>query len=238
MSTVKKEAVVLEDPTGPRFQLYFDEFYSNPNGMLCIVGKEVVQDKTVLDKLTIMKPIWDMKDFDKKRYKARLSKHFNGVVITEPNIPNYFWKDPVEVQALVDCDEREVCAKTELTYKTMKMHLKEHQEHITRDTLFLFPAGVTCSNEHFNKKNRGTTHLLDVDVFMKDVVIGKGSDGQNLVQYSPFVVWKMSINGENKRTDDDDDGISGASKAFARLGITLGTRRNNDFDDNTMGDDD
>jgi hypothetical protein len=222
-----------DEETGVTYQLHIEQFWKNPNGMLCIKGNEVVEDNTVLDKLSIMRPIFDMDDFDNKLYKACLTRDGDGIIITEPTIPGYLWKNPTKIQALVDLEADEVCKKTELTYKTIRMDMKKNRQYRTQKCTYLFPHGTTCNNEHFNKKNRSSSkNDLDTEIYVYEVQIGTDEENnEDIVQFCPFIVWRMAINGEGKRTDDDDDGVRGASKALARLGIKVGEKKSNAMDE-------
>jgi hypothetical protein len=221
---------------GPSYQLHIEKFWKNPNGMLAIKGNEVVEDNTVMDKLTIMKPIYDMDDFDNKLYKARLTDEGDGLIVTEPTIPGYLWKNPAEIQALVDLDNDDgVCQKTELTYKTIRMDMKKNRDYKTHEVTYFFPKGTTCNNEHFNRANRRSSQYeLNTDMYVYELQIGEDQEGRDIVQYCPFIVWRMAIDGEGKQTEDDDDGVRGAEKALARLGIKVGTKKKTN--DSSMDD--
>lgn len=225
----------LDKASGPTYQLYIEQFWKNPNGMLAIRGNEVVQENTVVDKLSIMKPIFDMDDFDLKLYSARLNDGGTGIIVTEPTIPGYLWRNPTKIQELVDDGAPGgICKKTELTFKTIRIDMKKNREYRTHEVTYFFPNGVTCNNELFNgssTKGRRSDHFeLDTEMFVYEVELGKDQDDNDIVQYCPFIVWRMAIDGAARQTEDDDDGVRGASKALARLGIKVGEKRSKDFD--------
>jgi hypothetical protein len=221
----KKPSVHTKSIPGPSYQLYVDQFWLNPFGMFCVRGNEVQVDKSVVDKLTIYKPIFDMDDYDLLIYKASLTKGGVGITITEPTIPGYLWKNPSKIQALIDADH-DKCSKSELTYKTIRMDMKENREHRSHDVTYYFPEDMTCNNRHFNgsKKNDGEKQELFTEMFVYELELGLDEEGNTITQFCPFVVWRMAINGEEKKTDDDDDGIRGTNKALARLGINVGEK--------------
>jgi hypothetical protein len=112
----------LDKVSGPLYQLYIEQFWKNQtNGMRAITGNEVlVQESTpAIDKLSIMKPICDLDDFDLQLYSARLNDGGRtGTIVTEPTIPGYLWRNPAKIQELVDDHGAPggICQKTELTY--------------------------------------------------------------------------------------------------------------------------
>ncbi len=87
---------------------------------------------------------------------------------------------------------------------------------------------MTCNNELFNgssTKGRRSDHFeLDTEMFVYEVELGKDQDDNDNVQFfCPVIVWRMAIDGAARQTEDDDDGVQGASKALlARLGIKVG----------------
>jgi hypothetical protein len=160
-------------------------------------------------------------------YKASLIKDGIGISITEPTIPGYLWKNPSVIQALIDETDNK-CSKSELTFKTIRIQMKENREYRTHDVTYYFPQDFTCNNRHFNgaKKNDGEKQELVTEMFVHELELGTDEEGTPIMQYCPFIVWRMAINGEEKKTDDDDDGIRGTNKALARLGITVGEKSN------------
>ena len=216
---------------GATYQLYIEKYMNNPFGMLCIRGNEVQVEKNMVDKLTILKPIFDMDDFDLKLYKAALTKGGTGIVVTEPTIPGYLWKNPVKIQELIDFDQKSSCTKSELTYKFIRMDMKKNREHRTHEVIYYFPQDITCNNQHFNgSKKMGEKQELITEMFVFELEIGVDADKGNepIFQYCPFLCWKMAINGEDKQVDDDEDGLRGATKALARLGIKVGEKSTKD----------
>jgi hypothetical protein len=204
------------------FTLDIEKPWRNPFGIMVIKGTEVEEENTVVDKLTIMKPIFDSKDFEDKLYKGRLCNDGGGIIVTEPTIPGYLWQHPKEIQLLVDEEDfvEKVCQPTFRTYKTHRTDMKKNVKTHTKEVIYRFPRGVTCNNEFFNKQNRRSSQLeLDTEMVIKQDEIGEDSEGTVLYQFLPFLVWRVAIDGAGKQTADEDEDVSAASKAFARLGI-------------------
>jgi hypothetical protein len=212
---------------GPTYQLFIDQYWKNPNGMFCVRGNEVQVNNAVVDKLTIYKPIFDMDDYDLKLYKAYLTKNGTGITITEPTIPGYLWKNATKIQETIDQDSRSLCQKSEITFKTIRMHLKKNKEYRSHDVTYYFPQDITCNNRYFNgsKKTDGEKQELITDMFVYDLPLGKDSSEDDIIQYCPYIVWRMAIDGEEKQIEDDDEDIRGTDKAFARLGISVGEKK-------------
>jgi predicted RNA-binding protein with TRAM domain len=211
--------------SGSTYQLNIDEPWKNPFGILTIKGTKVVEENTVMDKLTIMKPIFDINDFEKNVFQGTLLEDGSGIIITEPTIPGYMWDNVNEIQKLIDADSTGVCEPSLLTFKTIRTDLKKHRELQTTQNTYLFPDGVTCNNEFFNKQTRRSSQLdLDTEMFVHGQKIGESEDGEAIIQYCSFIVFKLGIDGAGKQTEEADE-VRGVNKAFARLGIkTKGTK--------------
>jgi hypothetical protein len=158
----------------------------------------------------------------------------DGIIVTEPTIPGYLWQNPTDIQALV-LDDDDICQRTMQTYKTIRTDMKKNRDDLrTHDVVYRFPPGVTCNNEFFNSQNRRSSqHELDTELCLYKQVLGLDQNGQPVVQFCPFIVWKMAIDGEGKQTEDDDDALNKTSKAFARLGIKVGTKPPERMDEDT-----
>ncbi len=214
------------------FQLYFEEPWKNPFGMVCIVGTKVEHEKTVIDKLTIIKPVFDINDNQRELFKGRLNSDGTGIIVTEPTIPGFLWQNPQDIQELIDAEEDEICDRSFQTYKTIRTDMKRNKDLLSHEVIYRFPKGVTCNNEFFNSMNRRSSHYeLDTDMIIYKQVLGVDEQNNNIIQFCPCLVWKMAIDGEGKQTDDDDDALSRTSKAFAKLGIKVGTRGSSRMDD-------
>jgi hypothetical protein len=216
----------------PTFRLNFDHPWKSPcNGMFAVKGVQWEDPRTmqVVDKLSLYKPIYDIKDFQEGRYSARLSSDGTGIYCVEPTIPHFLWtsKDRTSIQAIVDGGD--VCNVTDKSYKITTTRLQENKEFRTTEVYYAFPKGVTCNNEHFNKDDKGMSppnpfHLL-TKMHLQQRVIGTSTDsGDDIYDFMPFVVWKVAIDGLDARTQPKKDGKdNGLSDALKSLGITLGT---------------
>lgn len=209
--------------SGGLFNLHIEHPWKNPFGMLVIKGTEVEEENTVIDKLTIMKPIFDVNDFEEKRYKGRLCSDGGGIIATEPTIPGYLLLDPKAIQLLVDDKHMidNVCQPTFRTYKTIRTEMKKDASTRKKEVVYRFPPGVTCNNEFFNTTNRRSSQLeLDTQLVMAQQLVGEDEEDNPIMNYCPFIVWRVSIDGLAKQTaDEEDDGVSAAQKAFAKFGI-------------------
>jgi hypothetical protein len=220
------------DGDASSFLLHIDKPWNNPFGMLVVKGTEVEESNTVVDKLTIMKPIFDYGDYEKKMYSAKLCEDGGGIVVTEPTIPGYLWQNPKAIQMLVDdsFDEKGVCQPSFRTYKTIRTDMKKDRATRTKEIVYRFPRGVTCNNEFFNTENRRSSQLdLDTDIIMHKVAFGEDSDtGLSVHNFLLALVWKVAIDGEGKKTIVEDDAVKGTAKMFAKLGLKkLGTNSTN-----------
>ena len=205
------------------FPLFIEKPWRNPFGMMVVKGTEVEEDNTVVDKLTILKPIFDIKDFDGNMYKGRLCSDGGGIIATEPSIPGYLWQNPKEIQLLVDEADRvdKVCQPSFRTYKIIRTDMKKNVKTQTKEVVYRFPRGVTCNNEFFNKANRRSSQLdLDTEIYLKPDELGEDEDtGESIKVFLPFIVWRVAIDGAGKQTADEDEDVNALGKAFARAGI-------------------
>jgi hypothetical protein len=209
-----------DDDDGPgdstSFSLFVDKPWKNPFGMMVVKGRDVEEENTVIDKLTIMKPIFDYNDFDDKLYKGRLCADGGGIIATEPTIPGYLWKNPADIQIQVDNGESidDVCKASYRTYQTIRTST------LTKEVTYRFPSGTTCNNEYFNTQNRRSSNLeLDTDVVFYRQEMGEDENNNSIYTYCTFIVWRVAIDGAGKQTSAKDDDVTAATRALARLGI-------------------
>jgi hypothetical protein len=191
------------------------------------VNFEDSKTKQVVDKLSIYMPIIDIKDYSEGRYSARLCQDGGGIIISEPTIPHFFWEDPDEIQSLVDGTN--VCTVTRLAYRVIATRVQETKEIRTHEVEYRFDKDITCNNEFFNLDVNGgppnTPLKLIAKMVVQKRVLGVDSLGKDIVDYMPFVVWRMAIDGDevNRTSAKRNSPSAGLSDAFAKIGITIGT---------------
>jgi hypothetical protein len=204
------------------------------NGMIAVRGLQWEDPVTmqVVDKLSLYKPIFDIKDFQAGRYGARLSQNGDGIFITEPVVANFLWA-PEEsgqssIQSIVDGGTANVCKVTEKSYKITTTRIKENKEYCVHEIFYKFPHKVTCNNEFFNNDSSGappsTPYKLVTKMHLQKRKMGVDSNGNAVVDFMPFVSWRMAIDGVDARTrPKQESSDNGLSDALGALGISLGT---------------
>jgi hypothetical protein len=221
-----------DDSDVQRFRLDFERPWRSPcNGMIAVKGIQWEDPTTrqVLDKLSLYKPIFDIKDFQAGRYSARLAQDGSGVYITEPTVPQFFWSDDLatSVQAIVDGGANSICKVTEKSFNITTTRLQENKEFRTCEVLYLFPKGITCNNEFFNNDSTGvppsTPYKLVTKMHLQKRDMGNDGAGDIIYDFMPFVAWKMAIDGADARTrPKQESSDNGLSDALGALGISLG----------------
>jgi len=150
-----------------------------------------------------------------KKVKASLLIDGTGIVITEPSVPQYLYKDLKSMYAL-DA-EAEACEATIRAHKVASTGIKRDEKRQVKQVTVKFPDGMSCNNEFFN--NSGTSKLKTNIRFM-EVVICQEEDEDGLVndvnQTCTYVFWKVAIDGTDRRlreeSDSDEDELVGALK--------------------------
>jgi hypothetical protein len=217
----------------PTFELDFQRPWNGPcNGMIVIKGLqwEDPVTKQVVDKLSIYKPIFDIVDYQKGRYSARLSHDGRALMITEPVVADFLWSDPETIQKLVDRGGP-LCQTTDRSYKIAATRIVENTEQQVAEARYKFPDDITCNNEFFNQDANGAPpgnpYKLVSKMVLQKRQLGVDNVGNPLFSFMPFVVWKVAIDGDDSRTSaKKDDPNSGLSDALSGLGINLGTNTN------------
>jgi hypothetical protein len=223
-----------DDRKVQRFQMDFERPWRYPcNGMIAVKGIQWEDPKTrqVLDKLSLYKPIFDIKDFQAGRYSARLAQDGRGILVTEPTVPQFFWSEDSatsSVQAIVDHGgASSICKVTEKSFNITTTLLQENKEYRTCEILYLFPQGITCNNEFFNNDSSGvppsTPYKLLTKMHLQKREMGVDTDGNTVHDFMPFVAWRMAIDGADARTRPKQESAdNGLSDALGALGINLG----------------
>lgn len=71
----------------PPVPLVFNKPWETGYGIVCLMCRDVTVDGRVVDRVRIIKPIFDMRD--SKKYQARITVHGNGIIAEEPAAPHY-----------------------------------------------------------------------------------------------------------------------------------------------------
>lgn len=214
----------------------------NPVTIFPIRGAGVKDGNKLVDKLSIWVSVIDIRDVKAGLYKGRLTADFDGVIITRPSLPRALR----EVDCMHDLEDKE-CIPTKTAHEVAATEIEINDDIETTEDTYWFPkehgVQITCNNKHFNDSVDSDPYSLTMYFRLRDVEIGKkqakccdDSCGVNLVckvcnkidhelsvvQFIPFVVFKMAINGEEKTTKPPSkkSTIDGVTGALGKLGIS------------------
>ena len=67
-----------------KYNLHFNRPWLNPGGIVAIRKDQIPVDGKLVDKLRVIVPIWDIRDFQKGLYSAKLTTNGDGILSTEP----------------------------------------------------------------------------------------------------------------------------------------------------------
>jgi len=193
----------------------------NPGGLLVVRANNIKVDKELIDAITFYKPLFDMRD--SKKVKAVLHENGGGLTITEPSVPTYLVKEVVEIH-LLEGDKD--CVPTQQAHSIAATNIQTKEARQDKQVHLMFPAGIICKLDHFNgKKNRKLKNNFRM---IETIVEKRKSPDKDRVQLTPFIVWKLTIDGEARHleqqaSDDSDDDWDAASKRMSSMQVSSST---------------
>lgn len=228
-----------EESELPRVDLYTDDWWENPEGMILTVVPEVDVDNTLVTKLEIKKAIFDIRDMsdENKLYKARLASDGTGIIVTEPVQVGWMWKEPRLIQELMDGGPKKACARTLKKFKAYCVDYKKSKGKQSKEVFYRFADGFTVNNNFFNKVNKSSRSTLDLVTELRIVQITVPLEPKKVVQCCPMLFWRVAIDGDDRRHEEESDGIANLVSAFGHVGIQ-GTNDEDEEEDNEENDND
>lgn len=222
----------------PIVDLYTDDWWENPEGMILTVVPEVDVDNTLVTKLEIKKAIFDIRDMsdDNKLYKARLASDGTGIIVTEPVQVGWMWKEPRLIQELMDGGPKKACARTLKKFKAYCVDYKKSKEKQSKEVFYRFADGFTVNNNFFNKVNKSSRSTLDLVTELRIVQITVPLEPKNVVQCCPMLFWRVAIDGDDRTHEEESDGIANLVSAFGHVGIQGTNDEEEDDEENDNGD--
>jgi hypothetical protein len=123
----------------PIVDLCTDDWWENPMGMILTVVPEVDVDNTLVTKLEIKKAILDMGDMNNKNklYKARLASDGTSIIVMEPVLVGWMWKEPWLIQKLMDGGPTKACARTLKKFKAYTVWTTRSRRREAKQRCFL-----------------------------------------------------------------------------------------------------
>jgi hypothetical protein len=183
--------------------LNFEEPENN-NGML-VHQCDVVIGKEMVECVTILKPIYDIRDVRNKRITATLLQDGSGIRVSEPTVPFY----------LLDCPHGS-CERSKIAHAVVVKKIKSKNTTRQFKTVILqFPQVMTCNNKCFNKK--GSNFLLNNIDFKALELKGKDQRVTLVESKVAYLTWKVATDGTSRDFNDSDDDDSDDDEWTAAL---------------------
>jgi hypothetical protein len=227
-------------------KIVFNEPWHCPLGNMFIRADRVNVGGRLVDKVRVLKPIFDVQDYKDKHYRARLTPNGDGIVFTDPTVPAFLReRDNCDhISNLVDKTKDangnfigDYDEKTKECYEASATDmLDDDYKHV--ETIFRFPTGITCNNDFFNADSQGNnpTDVCELKMRLKvdEKEIGRRvqtDQNGNQVDVVPvntyhfFLVFEMAVDDANstgRRTLQATKQYDDVNSAFGNLGISLG----------------
>jgi hypothetical protein len=204
-----------EESDLPKPDLFAGNWWENSEGMhLTVYIPEVDMENTLVTKLKIKKVIFDINDWHKGCYKARIATDGTNSIVTEPVQVGWMWQQPSMIQTLMDGGPDSTCERTLKKYKTYSVDYKKSKDKQSKETFYKFADSFTVNNNFFNPKVG--RHMLDLETGLRIAQVPFIEDKQKYVQFCPFTFWKVIIDG-NDKTHKDKGGLSNLSSVFGHV---------------------
>jgi len=196
---------------------------NNANSIFAVRGKDVVVDDiSVMDTITIYKPIFDPRD--RAKVEVSLLSDGSGIEMKEPTVPTFFFTQ-VEDMYELDSDE-ERCASTILAHSVAATAIKNQVHRQSKRVVIEFPDGITCNKDFFNEAGDGLK--LKKRFRMLEVELCKDAAGNPVTTHLTFMYWKVAVDGEEKKLGpdknkpDDDDDLKNALHRMSKMNMNTG----------------
>ena len=174
---------------------------NNPNGMFVVQGTDVQVKNSLMNTITLYKPLADPRD--RTKTEASLLQDLSGIEIKEPSVPTFFFNEGDDIHELDSAQEQ--CSKTKLAHSVACTAIQSQVHRQSKRVVLKFPDGMTCNKDYFN--NPGDSFKLKKHFRILPVTLGKEkSSGNSIESYVAFVYWKVVIDGTEKLLAPDKDG--------------------------------
>jgi hypothetical protein len=170
-----------------------------------------------LNKIVLVEPIADFRDYKAGRYQGQLSLDGKGVILTTPRIPLALCKDAAAIHNRLPPNR--VCNNTVAEHCAKGASIVGQTERAkSRKVYYRCPAGVTVSKRYFNEAApqdylMPMVSMIPINLEMMD------SKGKPLYQLFPFAVYKLCIeeNQEGLQIIEKSDVESHICNAFVGM---------------------
>lgn len=183
-----------------------------------IVAKDVLKNHQLLDVVTIIMPLQDMRDAMKKKITASLLHDGSGMVITVPSVPSYLIHKVDALHGLEAAKNK--CEKTGNAHKALANAIKTNPERSIKKIILKFPLGVKCKTEFFNHKD---LYKLKLNIRLLKDNVDMGS-GTNIEVTNCFIFWKLVVDQETRSVQEDtgNESDDDLNESIQRMSLAAG----------------
>ena len=183
--------IASDEDADEELLLNFEEPENNSD--MLVYQSDVVVGKEMVEAVTILKPIYDMRDTRNKSITATLLEDGSGIRVREPTVPSYLLDGP-----------HGSCRLSKIAHAVVVKRIKKKNGARQFKTVILrFPEGTTCSNDHFNKK---ASRFLNNNIGFKELELNGKDSSKTLMESSvAFMTWKLAIDGTSRDFNNSDD---------------------------------
>lgn len=184
---------------------------------MVIRGNAIVVDNELVDSLVIYKPLFDIRDATSKNIKIKASLLFDGtgIMVTEPKVPSYFYKEVEKIHLL---EGLHGCETMRSAHHVAAKDIRNQTHRQQKRVLLRFPEGVTCKVGHFNGATSSNDNKLKNNLRMMEMPVNKQGNQIATVQ---FIYWRVVIEGTHRCLNSDgeesDDCLEDAVKRMGNI---------------------
>jgi hypothetical protein len=162
----------------------------NPSGFFAIKTQAVKMPKELIDTLTVMLSVPDVRDYQQSKYSAKLLPGGEGIVITKPRQPLFLYCRSDDLAKF-----KHVIPGAEFAHKAAanKVCDKAANEQL-KEVVLYFPDGMICNQKYFNDEDEPDS--LEATFMVISTAIGTRADGKEVLQHCSYVRWDFVIDGE------------------------------------------
>jgi hypothetical protein len=184
---------------------------------MVINAKDVAKDGQILNVITVVHQINDIKDYHDKKISAVLIEDGRAMKVTVPTVPHWMWNNVENIYEL----EQFFCQQTSNAHVAAGLAMKNDKDNKqTKDMIFHFPDGKSCKTDFYD--NRNDQFKLKNYFRLLPISTNVGSD-QIVKQQIPFVCWKFVIDEEKRLLEaahDEDEDIGQAIERMTGMNFT------------------
>jgi hypothetical protein len=173
----------------------------------------MLESKEVVDVVLVYKCAVDARDA--MDIKAEMLEDGTGILVSQPSVPSFLIKD---VKQMHEYDKKEGFAESLMQDHLVTANaIDKRKERQTQQVEYRFPAGITCNTKHF--KNKPADNRLRNNKRLCTVTVIPGAtkaDDPIQEQDIPFILWRMTVDKEDRHVEQDSDSDEDLASMYAR----------------------